>query len=305
VAEDLNPSKDDDGVFFMPWDAFIHLFGGNVAVCPVTLPCPRNSSLNRTGTRLCPACHQRHSRSWVYLTNRSWYRLGDEDMCFLCLRATGRATNPTIRLLGVHEQPQLTTAPPPMPRQISDLCKFGVGCYRRNPQHFHESFHIHLLPTAPPCVEGCGRTAASGYISCCPVCSTHKADLEVITDDQAAGVYKAVPDRMSHNKPVYKQDGVDMWLWFGSVWMFGRAKGVGGNSGSIAGSCDKAPHLVKQWQQARPEGWVDMKLTVKVISDPAAHNNTCTRRQHRENKLNHHADQVLGRSRMTRRMTTK
>ena len=45
ISEHLRVVEADDGRFWMPWNAFVEVFGGHVIVCPVTLPCPMNSQM--------------------------------------------------------------------------------------------------------------------------------------------------------------------------------------------------------------------------------------------------------------------
>ncbi|CAE7193646.1 CAPN15 [Symbiodinium pilosum] len=209
ICADLKVVDADDGRFWMPWDAFAEIFGGHIMVCPVTLPCPMNSQIvtdkESGGRTRCPQCRQPYTRSWVLLASEEskagdgeWKHLADgKNLCFLCLRATCRASEHLLkglRVAGLHEQPKLTLAPPKGPRRMKE-CEHGAACYRRNPQHFHERFHPSLLPPAPACASGCGRSAASGYKTCCPKCTSSPPDLKVYIPSRhksLAGTYKAV-----------------------------------------------------------------------------------------------------------------
>merc|ERR1711871_891270 len=148
----------------MPWKSFATIFGASISVCPVTLPCPRNSLMHevpkggrttrrRSSGRMtgCPRCHQQYTRSWLLLESGAWHRIADGDLCFLCLRTTCRSRMSLPRVVGVHTPPKLNIAPPSAPRKLK-LCPYGPGCFRRNPDHFHDCFHPSLIPPSPPCI---------------------------------------------------------------------------------------------------------------------------------------------------------
>ncbi|CAE7542545.1 CAPN15 [Symbiodinium natans] len=277
ISEDLKVVDADDGRFWMPWDAFAEIFGGHIMVCPVTLPCPMNSQIvadKASGSRMrCPQCRQPYTRSWVLLASEEskgdgqWARLADgKNLCFLCLRATCRASErflKGLKVAGLHEQPKLTLAPPKGPRRMKE-CEHGAECYRRNPQHFHERFHPSLLPPAPACASGCGRSAASGYKTCCPKCTSSPPDLKVHIPSRhkgLGGIYKAVDRPKGKGPPVWRQCDGKGWLWKGHVWMMGdQEEKVGGASGLIAedvgdGMSARSPHLARGWQVAGESGW--------------------------------------------------
>eukprot|EP00928_Gymnodinium_smaydae_P089914 TRINITY_DN73798_c0_g1_i1.p1 TRINITY_DN73798_c0_g1~~TRINITY_DN73798_c0_g1_i1.p1 ORF type:complete len:636 (+),score=123.50 TRINITY_DN73798_c0_g1_i1:56-1909(+) len=307
ITEDFGGDEENnDGRSWMPWESFADIFGQDIAVCPVTLPCPRNSQMTSNNPeakgKRCPQCRQRYQQAWVLLTKGSWRRLADgESLCFMCLRSTCRASSATIQLAGVHLQPNLSLAPPPGPRRL-EVCKYGPACYRRNPQHFHECFHPSLLPPAPPCAGGCGRSAASGFKTCCQKCLDSPPDVEVSVQVEErgpralSGVYKAVAGRKVNHSAVWKQEDGDGWLWKGAVWMIGMHESkVGGNSGIIAGSAVKVPHLVEAWELAAEGGWrVDSGISVKLLaSSEQQHADFCDARFEREDELTRQADSLL------------
>jgi len=310
VTADLAPGGgEDDGLFWMPFQAFIEIFGGDVNISPVTLPCPRNSQVIADASSKkprCRRCRQPHSRTWVLLDDGSWCRLVGQEHCFLCLRATCRAHEPSMRVLGVHTQPALCLAPPPTPRRL-EVCKYGARCYRRNPQHFHDNFHPCLLPPAPPCMAGCGRSCASGFPTCCKSCVWSPPSLQVTVPaktglERMSGLYKPVSGKSSNGKPVWSRDG-SCWLWLGAVWMFSQQeKAVGGNAGCIAQEGHSAgfPHLVKGWTYVKDDAWVSSGITVEVVStgsDPSSpavrHQDFCNKRFEREEDLAQEADKFL------------
>ncbi|CAE7823520.1 tra-3 [Symbiodinium sp. CCMP2592] len=321
IAADLKVVDADDGRFWMPWDAFAEIFGGHIMVCPVTLPCPMNSQIvtdKDSGTRMrCPQCRQPYTRSWVLLASEestagdgAWKRLADgKSLCFLCLRATCRASERLLKglkIAGLHEQPKLTLAPPKGPRRMKE-CEHGAACYRRNPQHFHERFHPSLLPPAPACASGCGRSAASGYKTCCPKCTSSPPDLKVHIPSRhkgLAGLYKVVdrPKGTAKGPPVWRQSDGRGWLWKGHVWMMGdQEEKVGGASGLIAedvgdGMSARSPHLARGWQVAGEGGWAaapDLKVEVDAKHVSSEHDGPCDERDAREQALREQADKVL------------
>jgi len=321
IAADLKVVDADDGRFWMPWDAFAEIFGGHIMVCPVTLPCPMNSQIladKDSGTRMrCPQCRQPYTRSWVLLASEesttgdgTWKRLADgKSLCFLCLRATCRASEHLLKglkIAGLHEQPKLTLAPPKGPRRMKE-CEHGAACYRRNPQHFHERFHPSLLPPAPACASGCGRSAASGYKTCCPKCTSSPPDLKVHIPSRhkgLAGLYKVVerPKGAEKGPPVWRQSDGRGWLWKGHVWMMGdQEEKVGGASGLIAedvgdGMSARSPHLARGWQVAGEGGWAaapDLKVEVDAKHVSSEHDAPCDERDAREQALREQADKVL------------
>eukprot|EP00930_Biecheleria_cincta_P057310 TRINITY_DN43278_c0_g1_i1.p1 TRINITY_DN43278_c0_g1~~TRINITY_DN43278_c0_g1_i1.p1 ORF type:complete len:623 (+),score=111.70 TRINITY_DN43278_c0_g1_i1:73-1941(+) len=316
VCSDLVVSHEDDGRFWMPWEAFADVFGKNIIVCPVTLPCPSNSQIvasRGSGTARsassdkvrCPQCRQPYTRGWVMLVDDGrWHRLSDgKSLCFLCLRATCRATAPGLRLAGVHLQPKFSLAPPRGPRRL-EICEYGAACYRRNPQHFHDRFHPSLLPPAPDCSSGCGRSSASGFKTCCQTCQSAPPDLEICVPGEyskLSGTYAAVPGRISRGgSAVWHQKEGRGWLWKGSVWMMASDEAkVGGTSGLIAqdDGAVRSPHLVENWQVAGPSGWQPLLgMTCKIDASKHAaanHDKLCDQRADREKDLSEQADNVL------------
>jgi len=325
IAEDLGIRQSsgkvkasDDGLFWMPWDAFCDIFGKDVLVCPVTLPCSRNSQLgaeegpgaggdtSRGAARgkRCPQCRQKYSKSWVLLVDGSWVNLADgQSLCFLCLRATCRASTSVVQVAGVHLQPKLSMAPPRAPRRL-EVCSYGASCYRRNPQHFYACFHPSLLPPAPICTGGCGRSAASGFLSCCRRCSTAPPDLEVniVSSglERLSGLYKAAPGRSSRGAPVFRNSSGSGWLWKSHSWMFAFKEDlIGGNSGLVASRASAGmPHLVEQWDvpQDGGGGWCADPCIQVVVADGFAevrHDELCNARAEREAALTLEADQLL------------
>jgi len=310
LDEDLCLVKEDDGRFWMPWDDFMRIFGGDVAVSPVTLPCPRNSNIAsseeecKKGQR-CLRCKQPFTRSWVLLESGEWHRLGAGQLCFLCLRAACRArAREALRLAGVHSQPTLSFAPPPAPRRLQ-YCEYGAACYRRNPQHFRDFFHPSLLPPAPPCPVGCGRSAASGYPTCCKRCQVRPPDLQINVPSSCGrslsitftGRYCARPDKHVNGQAVWCKDGGTAWLWRGDVWMLGEdASDVGGKAGSIAGDRAFSPHLVQKWKHvADSRAWAQADIVVYVAPGQTLdHDELCDKRDVRERELSRQADALLG-----------
>lgn len=326
ITDDLRVVEADDGRFWMPWDAFAHVFGGHIVVCPVTLPVPMNSQLldaesSRAVKKVkCPQCRQPYTKSWVMKMETrgkadQWIRLADgKTLCFLCLRATCRASEEYLLRLriapgiaGVHCQTKLALAPPKGPRKaLLEECKYGAECYRRNPQHFYEFFHPSLMPPAPPCESGCGRSAASGFKTCCKKCISAPPNLKVSIPGEHAelsGLYTASATRREHGLPVWKQSGGRGWLWKGHVWMMALSEDkVGGTSGLIAEDTGdsmpvRSPHLVAHWQAAGRGGWNKLE-GMKVDIDAAAaesptHDDFCQTREERESRLRQKANDVL------------
>eukprot|EP00931_Biecheleriopsis_adriatica_P051101 TRINITY_DN29611_c0_g1_i1.p1 TRINITY_DN29611_c0_g1~~TRINITY_DN29611_c0_g1_i1.p1 ORF type:complete len:628 (+),score=124.45 TRINITY_DN29611_c0_g1_i1:44-1927(+) len=313
VRQDLCPTQVDDGRFWMPWEKFAEVFGGNLIVCPVTLPCPRNSSIvadERSRGSRCPQCRQPYTRAWVMLVDEkeergagTWKRIADgQTLCFLCLRATCRASSMLVqdlRIAGVHMQPKLTLAPPKGPRR-QEICKFGAACYRRNPKHFHENFHPSLLPPAPACQNGCGRSAATGFKSCCKQCSNAHPVLNIVVPGELhdlSGRYEVVEGKSAYFMPVWRRKGGRGWLYKGHSWMMSfKEDGVGSTSGNISGKgSSHLPHLVGTWQAASTEGWKDLPgMRVEIEAGHAImHTDACDVRDERERQLTANADAVL------------
>lgn len=327
IAEDLRVVEADDGRFWMPWDAFAAVFGGHIIVCPVTLPCPNNSQiLDESSERKerkikCPQCRQPYTKSWVLLIDNertkdpagAWTRLADgKTLCFLCMRATCRASEKYLRglriapgIAGLHKQTKLALAPPKGPRKAKlEVCRYGASCYRRNPQHFHECFHPSLLPPAPACESGCGRSAASGFKTCCKSCNSTPPNLLISIPGEHAemsGLYTA-SSRRERGVPVWKQSKGSGWMWKGHVWMMGMQEDkVGGTSGLIAEDTGdsmpvRSPHLASKWQAAGKGGWnplEGMKVEIDAATASAKHDDFCNIRDGRELDLQNQADQVL------------
>lgn len=305
----------------------MEVFAGNIVVCPVTLPCPNNSQMVDESARkekkerkvTCPQCRQPYTKSWVLLIDTDghgrkdpaslWTRLADgKTLCFLCLRATCRASEKYLRglriapgIAGLHKQTKLALAPPKGPRRI-EVCQYGAFCYRRNPQHFHECFHPSLLPPAPLCESGCGRSAASGFRTCCKNCNSNPPTLIITIPGEHADMSGSyVPSsRRERGVPVWQQSTGSGWLWKGHVWMMGlQEEKVGGTSGLIAEDSDapvRSPQLVSNWQAAGKGGWkplAGMKVEIDAASAGEVHDKFCETRYARESDLVEQANQVL------------
>jgi len=321
VADDLQTTDEDDGRFWMPWEPFVEIFGGNIMVCPVTLACPQNSHLvvgggASHGKPCCPQCKQPYTRSWVMLVDDgdeggsarcksgNWVCLGDgSTLCFLCLRATCRASQrylKDLRVAGVHLQPKLSFAPPRGPRRL-EICEYGAACYRRNPQHFHDFFHPSLLPPAPPCASGCGRSAASGFKTCCSNCQSAPPDLKVRVHGalrELRGLYTALPGKRVRGAPVWHQERGRGWLWKGHMWMMSlKEANVGGTAGLVSADDPASmPHLVERWNVPCDDGWThEPGISVEVDDAHAAavHAELCDSRAAREQDLQRQAEAVL------------
>lgn len=303
----------NDGIFWMPWADFHQNFS-TIDVCPVTLPCPRNSylgdedevsSLRGSGPMFCPLCRQRHTRSWVLLVDGTWHNLTTGSLCFLCLRATSRATTPPLQLAGVHQPPKASVAPPQFPKRLQ-LCKNGLGCNRRNPFHFANAFHPWLLPPAPGCSACCGRSASSGYLTCCKACTGNPPDLEVQIPggrQKLSGVYKPVPGKTLGGAPVFRLENGNGWLWKHRCWIFAyREPDASSSSGHVSSSVPaRMPQLVTCWQVPKPKeeggGWHDDPfISVNVAPGSAQrldHSVLCESRAARESELVQQADELL------------
>jgi len=169
IADDLHHMSKDDGLFWMPWESFASIFGPQVSVCAVTLPCPRteHDPLTRPAHgHGCPLCHNAYSRVWVMTdappTRKqpwgTWINLKDKSdgsrkLCTECARSTSRATScwtPGLRLAGIHSWPDVgkKIAPPLLPKRPGVMnCSFderGV-CTRRDPEHYQQFWHPSLL----------------------------------------------------------------------------------------------------------------------------------------------------------------
>ena len=144
-------------MFWMPFNDFSEVFT-TFWICPVTLPCVRNSSCGRPACdhegcgraaaprfrkccRGCPTshdaacdargtatarlprcsfCRQPLNRRWVLLSDGSWHRLKRGSVCFVCLRSTSHG-KPQMQLEGVHT---IQSVVPPAPPQKLKTCRY-------------------------------------------------------------------------------------------------------------------------------------------------------------------------------------
>eukprot|EP00930_Biecheleria_cincta_P045098 TRINITY_DN31080_c0_g1_i1.p1 TRINITY_DN31080_c0_g1~~TRINITY_DN31080_c0_g1_i1.p1 ORF type:complete len:719 (+),score=97.22 TRINITY_DN31080_c0_g1_i1:94-2250(+) len=151
LREDLRLEVEEDGQFWMPWEAFVSAYD-SVKVCAGSLPVPKMSRVagkSKAGIA-CAHCRNAMSRVWCLSelpakSKGKWERLDEGDYCFMCRRSHVGLVDfrPCLqRIPGIDSflrRPRLLQ--PDAPRIKAAKCSYGPACYRFHPDHYAEFAH--------------------------------------------------------------------------------------------------------------------------------------------------------------------